>query len=287
MHIFRTIDDIKNYSRTTKQESKSIGLVPTMGALHHGHMRLMTEAIKTCDVTVASIFVNPLQFAPSEDFNIYPRQEAQDINLLTDCGVDAVFIPNPETFYSPNFTTYVEVNSLSKNLCGKLRPTHFRGVATVILKLLHIVMPDTLFLGQKDTQQARIITQMLADLSMDTGLCMLPIVRETDGLAASSRNAMLSPVERTEACRLFHALNHASEAIRQGETQATTLQMMIASDLKKSAMIYVDYIAIVDYETLQPIETVGDNTLIAVAAFVGKTRLIDNTLLSFQENRKI
>ncbi len=278
MKIIRTIKEMKDFSSAVHKDGKSIGFVPTMGYLHEGHLSLVRAAKRDSDVVVASIFVNPTQFAPNEDLDKYPRDERGDCEKLEKEGVAAVFIPTAEEMYPEGFQTYVEVTELTKNLCGRFRPTHFRGVATVVLKLFNIVRPDNAYFGKKDYQQFRVLERMSRDLNLDVKIIPCPIVREKDGLAMSSRNKYLTPEERKEATIIHRAIENGKEMILSGERDASKvineMENMIrsAKTLKK-----IDYVSIVDMYTLEDVSYIQDNVLIAVAAYFGIARLIDNT----------
>ncbi|MEP6636543.1 MAG: pantoate--beta-alanine ligase [Acidobacteriota bacterium] len=264
-----------------REQDRTIGLVPTMGALHEGHLSLVREARRMCDVVVVSVFVNPTQFGPGEDFERYPRDLTKDTALLTDYNVDYIFAPSSEEMYPKDFSTYVNVGGLSKLLEGETRPGHFRGVATVLAILLNTVRPDFAFFGQKDAQQAVIIKRMVKDLAFDTEVIVLPTVREDSGLAISSRNVYLSPEEQASAAVIHRALLQAKETYKKGERHAAKLAELVRSMIETEQRLRLDYVSVVDAETLEKLDKLDDRPiLIAVAAYVGKTRLIDNTLLN-------
>jgi pantoate--beta-alanine ligase len=264
-----------------RDQDRSIGLVPTMGALHEGHLSLVREARRMCDVVVVSVFVNPTQFGPSEDYEHYPRDLTKDTALLTDYNVDYIFAPAPEEIYPKDFSTYVNVGGLSKLLEGETRPGHFRGVATVVAILFNTVRPDFAFFGQKDAQQALIIKRMVRDLAFDTEIVVLPTVREDSGLAISSRNLYLDPEEKESASVIHRALKQAKETFRKGERHVSKLAEIVRTNIESEPRVRVDYVSVVDAETLEKVDKLDDRpTLIAVAAYVGKTRLIDNTVLN-------
>lgn len=264
-----------------RDQDRSIGLVPTMGALHEGHLSLVREARRMCDVVVVSVFVNPTQFGPSEDFEHYPRDLTKDAALLTDYNVDYIFAPPLEEIYPKDFSTYVNVGGLSKLLEGETRPGHFRGVATVVSILFNTIRPDFAFFGQKDAQQAVIIKRMVRDLAFDTEIVVLPTVREDSGLAISSRNLYLDAEEQEAASVIHRALKQAKEAYKKGEHHAGKLADAVRKTVETEPRVRLDYVSIVDAETLEKIERLDERPiLIAVAAYVGKTRLIDNTLLN-------
>ena len=264
-----------------REQDRTVGLVPTMGALHEGHLSLVREARRMCDVVVVSVFVNPTQFGPGEDFEHYPRDLTKDTALLTDYNVDYIFAPPIEEIYPKGFSTYVTVEGLSEQLEGASRPGHFRGVATVVTILLNTVRPDFAFFGQKDAQQALVLKRMVKDLAFDTEIVLLPIVREDSGLAISSRNSYLSPDEQTSAAVIHRALVQAKNTFKQGERSANKIVDVIRSTVESEPRARLDYVSITDAETLEPIERIDERpTLVAVAAYIGKTRLIDNTILN-------
>jgi pantoate--beta-alanine ligase len=264
-----------------RDQDKTIGLVPTMGALHEGHLSLVREARRMCDVVVVSVFVNPTQFGPSEDYEHYPRNLTKDTALLTDYNVDYIFAPNPEEIYPKDFSTYVNVGGLSKLLEGETRPGHFRGVATIVAILLNTVRPDFAFFGQKDAQQALIIRRMVRDLAFDTEIVVLPTVREDSGLAISSRNLYLDDDEKESAAVIHRALKQAKEAFKKGERHAAKLADIARAAIETEPRVRVDYVSVVDADTLEKVDKIDERQiLIAVAAYVGKTRLIDNTILN-------
>lgn len=264
-----------------REQDRTIGLVPTMGALHEGHLSLVREARRMCDVVVVSVFVNPTQFGPSEDFEHYPRNLTKDTALLTDYNVDYIFAPAAEEIYPRDFSTYVNVGGLSKLLEGEKRPGHFRGVATVVTILLNTVRPDFAFFGQKDAQQALIIKRMVRDLAFDTEIVILPTVREDSGLAISSRNLYLGPEEQQSAAVIHRGLMQAKEVYKKGERHAAKLADIVRTTIETEPRVRVDYVSVVDGETLDKIDKVDERPiLIAVAAYVGKTRLIDNIVLN-------
>ena len=264
-----------------RDQDRTIGLVPTMGALHEGHLSLVREARRMCDVVVVSVFVNPAQFGPTEDYERYPRDLTKDTALLTDYNVDYIFAPAAEEIYPKDFSTYVNVSGLSKPLEGETRPGHFRGVATVVAILLNTVRPDFAFFGQKDAQQAVIIKRMVKDLAFDTEIVVLPTVREDSGLAISSRNLYLKPEEQESASVIHRGLMKAKEVYKKGERHSAKLEELVRTTIETEPRVRVDYVSIVDAETLEKLDKVDERpTLIAVAAYVGKTRLIDNTMLN-------
>jgi pantoate--beta-alanine ligase len=264
-----------------REQDRTIGLVPTMGALHEGHLSLVREARRMCDVVVVSVFVNPTQFGPSEDYEHYPRDLTKDTAVLTDYNVDYIFAPSAEEMYPKDFSTYVNVSGLSKPLEGETRPGHFRGVATVVSILLNTVRPDFAFFGQKDAQQAVIIKRMVKDLAFDTEIVVLPTVREDSGLAISSRNLYLSAEEQQAASVIHRGLRKAKEVFKKGERHADKLEEIVRTTIESEPRVRVDYVSVVDAETLEKLDKIDERPfLIAVAAYVGKTRLIDNTMLN-------
>lgn len=267
--------------KVRREQDRTIGLVPTMGSLHDGHLSLVREARRMCDVVVVSVFVNPTQFGPSEDFEHYPRDLTKDTALLTDYNVNYIFAPATDEMYPKGFSTYVNVSGLSKPLEGETRPGHFRGVATVVAILLNTVRPDFAFFGQKDAQQSVIIKRMVKDLAFDTEIVVLPTVREEAGLAISSRNLYLSAEERQSASVIHRGLAKAEELFNKGERHGDRLEQMVRTTIESEPGVRVDYVSVVDAETLEKLDKLDERPiLIAVAAFVGKTRLIDNTVLN-------
>jgi len=264
-----------------REQERTIGLVPTMGALHEGHLSLVREARRMCDVVVVSVFVNPTQFGPTEDFEHYPRDLTRDTALLTDYNVDYIFAPTGEEMYPRGFCTYVNVGGLSKLLEGDSRPGHFRGVATVVSILLNTVRPDFAFFGQKDAQQSVIIKRMVRDLAFDTEIVVLPTVREDSGLAISSRNLYLTDQERESAAVIHRALAKAKESFKKGERHAAKLAEIVRTTIETEPHARLDYVSIVDAETLETLEKIDERpVLIAIAAYIGKTRLIDNMVVN-------
>ncbi len=263
-----------------REENQTIGFVPTMGALHEGHLSLIHEARAMCDVVVVSVFVNPAQFGPAEDFNSYPRDLTRDAALLAEYNVDYVFAPTVEEIYPPDFSTYVTVEGLSNKLEGAARPEHFRGVTTVVAILLNVIKPDFAFLGQKDAQQAILIKRMVRDLSFSAEIVVVPIVREESGLAMSSRNTYLSDEQRKAAAVLHRALTKAREAFEAGEHSGARLIEIVRQTIEKEPLARIDYISVNDAESLAKLDKIEDRpALVSLAAFIGNTRLIDNLVL--------
>lgn len=281
--LLNSISDVKNTIKQWKQQGLTVGLVPTMGALHAGHASLIKKSTEKCDKTVVSVFVNPIQFGPSEDYDKYPRTIDNDKKLCDEAGVDIVFAPPPKEMYGENMLSNNELTfvcppyNIVDCLCGKSRPGHFDGVATVVTKLFNIVTPDYAFFGLKDAQQLFIIKKMVKDLNMNLEIIPCPIVRESDGLALSSRNRYLSEAERTSALTISKGLREAETLYKQGITDAKKLFDTIIYNIDKN--IEVEYIEFRDYDTFEKKETVSKNTLIAIAVRAGKTRLIDNIIL--------
>ncbi len=263
-------------ARQARAESRIIGLVPTMGALHQGHTSLIARAKLECSPLVASIFVNPKQFGPNEDFAKYPRTFESDSERLKQAGVDVLFAPEAAEIYPKDFSTYVHVDGLSERLEGRSRPGHFRGVTTVVMKLLQIVQPHFAYFGRKDAQQARLIAQMARDLNLDSEIVVCPIVREPDGLALSSRNVYLNPEERKAATVLYRALEAAKKELEAGVRDALHLQTSLQRKLDSERLAAVDYVEIVDAESFEPVVRIGKACYVLLAVFIGKTRLIDN-----------
>jgi pantoate--beta-alanine ligase len=279
MEIVRTVSWMKQIGRAARHEDRLLGFVPTMGALHKGHASLIQAAKAQCSPVVVSIFVNPKQFGPSEDFQKYPRTLESDRALLESLGVDYLFAPPVEEIYPQGFRTLVNVEGLSNRLEGRSRPGHFQGVATVVLKLFEIVQPRFAYFGRKDAQQCRIIQQMATDLNLDTEVVVSPIVREPDGLALSSRNAYLSPDDRRAATALFRALEALKAEIAAGQRDAAHLIVAVRRVLDSEPGVKTDYVEIVDAESLEPVTLLRNRSLVLIAARVGKTRLIDNALI--------
>jgi len=280
MEVFTTIAGVREFVRSHRRGGRTIGFVPTMGALHEGHLSLMRRARDECDVVVISIFVNPTQFGPGEDFERYPRDLEGDCQKAEAVGVDAVFAPSAAEMYPDGFATFVEQEGHTVScLEGRFRPGHFRGVLTVCLKLFNIVQPDRAYFGQKDYQQALVVRRMVRDLDVPMELVVCPTVREPDGLAMSSRNAYLSRSERAQALSLSRGLRAAQEALRAGERDPRKLEEIVRSQIEGAGPCVVDYVVVADAETLAPVEVVDRRCVAAVAVRIGGTRLIDNCLL--------
>jgi pantoate--beta-alanine ligase len=279
MRIITSLRQMKAASARLKAAGRTIGFVPTMGSLHQGHLSLVRASKVSTDATVVSIFVNPTQFGPAEDLAKYPRDLKRDIQLLRREKVDILFCPREAEMYPPGYKTFVEVHDLQSKMCGRSRPTHFRGVSTVVLKLFHIVGPDKAFFGQKDAQQAVIIRRMVRDLNLDVKVEVRPIVRDSEGLALSSRNAYLSPAERKAALVLTKSLKEARILVEQGERKTAVLIERIRSRLQTEPLAREDYVVVVDTQEMEPLSLIKDRALIALAVFLGRTRLIDNVMV--------
>ena len=278
--VCTTIDEMRSASRAVLHDGKRLGFVPTMGALHEGHLSLVRAARATCDVVAASIFVNPTQFGPNEDLAKYPRSFERDRELLENEGVDLLFAPSVEEMYPAGAVTWVTVEELSGKLDGRSRPGHFRGVTTVVSKLFHVIEPDVAFFGQKDAAQVAIIRRMVRDLNLPVEIAVCPIVREPDGLAMSSRNAYLDPQQRKQALVLHRSLLQAKKLVDEGERRAAKLIAVAREEFSREPAVRLDYFEIVDAGSLDPVEELSRGALAAVAAYVGPTRLIDNLSLA-------
>jgi len=281
MQIFRTAVELRRWSRNARLESGNIvGLVPTMGALHAGHASLIRAAASSCNHVAVSIFVNPTQFGPKEDYARYPRAFDSDCALAATSGATAIYAPAVEDLYPPGASTFVDVEQLSNRLDGLSRPGHFRGVATVVTKLLIAAEADRAYFGQKDAAQVSLIRRMVTDLRIGTEIVVCPIVRDADGMALSSRNAYLSPTERTQALLLSRAIRQIESLVSSGERDANALINTARDIFQSEPAVRIDYIECVNWSTLEPVKVATSGTLFAVAAYVGTTRLIDNTILS-------
>lgn len=278
MLIFRTPGELQQWALAQRARNVKVGLVPTMGYLHEGHLSLIAEARKRADAVVVSIFVNPVQFGPNEDFEKYPRDEARDLARCEEAGATAVFLPTPAVMYAPDASVFVVEERLGQGLCGARRPGHFRGVCTVVAKLFNLALPDVAVFGQKDYQQAAIIKRMVRDLNFPIEIVVAPIVREADGLAKSSRNVYLSAEERQNALGLSRALALAAVEVAKGPCESQALRQKMVRLLEQSAL-RVDYVELVDAEQLTPVAEAVPGTVALIAAFCGKTRLIDNRIL--------
>ncbi|HAA89808.1 MAG: Pantothenate synthetase [Thermoanaerobacterales bacterium 50_218] len=283
MEVIREVRRMQEIALGLQRTGKTIGFVPTMGYLHEGHLSLVRAARKDCDLVVVSIFVNPLQFGPREDFATYPRDLERDLRLAEAEGVDYVFVPSVEEMYPQGFSTYVEVTGeLTEKMCGRSRPGHFRGVTTVVMKLFQIVQPTKAYFGQKDAQQALVIRRMVQDLNVPVEVITCPIVREEDGLAMSSRNVYLNPEERKQALALPQALNAGKELVEKGERDPQKVRERILEVLQNSPGVRVDYVEVCNGENLADLEKLKGPVLLAAAVWVGKARLIDNIYLEVE-----
>jgi pantoate--beta-alanine ligase len=284
MIVVKKITEMKAAVKKAKARNRTIGFVPTMGFLHEGHLSLVRGSRKSADVTIVSIFVNPLQFGPKEDFKQYPRDVEKDSQLLERERVDYLFIPDEREMYPEGYKTAVEVADLQDKLCGRSRPGHFKGVSTVVLKLFNIVQPDLAFFGQKDAQQAIILQKMVEDLNLNVGIRVLPIVRDRDGLALSSRNTYLDEKERRAALVLIKSLKEANLMFEKGERKAAAICDRMKNIIMQEPLARIDYVEIVDLEELNPVNSIDQDVLLAEAVYIGKTRLIDNIILEAKVN---
>jgi len=279
MKVYKGIKLLRMDIAGLKKRNRSIGFVPTMGYLHEGHLSLIRKAKKNTDCVVVSIFVNPIQFGPKEDLMQYPRDLKRDLWLCKTTGVDFVFIPERKSMYTPGFSSYVNVEGFNGALCDTSRPGHFKGVTTVVMKLFNIVTPDTVYFGQKDAQQAIVIKKMVKDLDLDIVIKVMPIVREKDGLAMSSRNRYLNPKERMEALSLYKSLRLAKDLHKKGEENSKKIIRTMRCVINRNKHAKIDYVSIVDTETLKSVKRISKKALVGVAVKIGKTRLIDNMIL--------
>lgn len=277
--IVKTIEEVRAQVKAWRAEGLTVGLVPTMGYLHEGHQSLIARSVAENDRTVVSDFVNPIQFGPTEDLATYPRDIERDAALCESTGANLIFHPEADEMYAPDFCTYVDMDHLTKGLCGKTRPIHFRGVCTVVSKLFHIVQPDRAYFGQKDAQQLAVIRRMVRDLNMPLTIVGCPIIREEDGLAKSSRNTYLSAEERKAALCLSRGLNKGKAAVEAGETDAEKVKAIITAEIEAEPLSRIDYVEIVDWNNLEPVSSIEGSILAAVAVYIGKTRLIDNFII--------
>jgi len=277
--IIHTIEEMSNFSKKTHLKAQTIGFVPTMGALHEGHLSLIRQARKENDIVVVSIFVNPIQFGQKEDYRRYPRNLKLDAQACRKEDVDIIFCPDREEMYPANYKTYVTVRDLSDVLCGQFRPGHFQGVATVVAKLFHIINPDIAYFGQKDAQQSIIIKKMVEDLKFAVKIKIIPTIREKDGLALSSRNAYLHKGQRRDALVLYQALTLAKNLIRQGKIDSSEVIGKMKELINKKKSANIQYVAIVDPKDLLPVDKIRDKVLVALSVWIGKTRLIDNIII--------
>ena len=281
--VVKTVEEVRSYVKTAKREGKTVGFVPTMGFLHEGHKSLIVRAAKENDFVVVSDFVNPTQFGPNEDFEAYPRDIEKDAELCESAGADIIFNPEASEMYDNALTT-VTVDKITKVLCGASRPGHFAGVATVVSKLFNIVAPDRAYFGEKDAQQLMVIKKMVKDLNFDIEIIGCPIIREEDGLAKSSRNTYLNSEERQAALCLSRSLKLGKELIANGETSADVVKSAIRAEIEKEPLSRIDYVEIVDLDTLEQAKRTDTGILTAIAVYIGKTRLIDNFIIEKVEN---
>jgi len=277
--MISSISEMKEVSQSIQKQNLTIGLVPTMGCLHEGHLSLIKRSLESCDKTVVSIFVNPTQFGPNEDLDSYPRPLESDIEKLDEMGVDILFHPSKEEMYPTGYKTFVEIKNITEQLCGKSRPDLFQGVATIVLKLFNIIQPQNAFFGEKDWQQLAVIENLVKDLNLDVAIIRVPLVRESDGLAMSSRNRYLSVQERQSALSLSRTLQKAQDQIRQGITSAKTINNLIQKRLLETEGAKIDYISICDPVNFKEKEQIRGRTLIALAVKIGPSRLIDNCII--------
>lgn len=278
MKIVGTIQEVREQVNEWKKQGLSVGLVPTMGYLHEGHKSLIDASVAGNDRTVVSVFVNPMQFGVGEDLESYPRDMQRDAALCESAGADLIFHPEPPEMYPQDFSSFVDMSTLTGGLCGKTRPIHFRGVCTVVSKLFNIVTPDRAYFGQKDAQQLAVIRHMVSDLSYGIEIVGCPIIREEDGLAKSSRNTYLNPQERQAALCLSRSLRQAKALLEGGETSASAVVDSIRTEIGKEPLARIDYVEVVDWKKLEPVETIDGAVLVAMAVYIGKTRLIDNII---------
>ncbi len=279
MKVVHTINETREIIKNWRKEGLTVGLVPTMGFLHEGHKSLITRAVKENDRVVVSVFVNPIQFGANEDLSVYPRDIDKDFALCQDAGADFIFNPSPEEMYFDNFSTYVDAGDVTKELCGKSRPIHFRGVCTVVTKLLNIVKPDRAYFGQKDAQQLAIVKRMVRDLNVDVEIIGCPIIREEDGLAKSSRNVYLNPEERKAAVILHKALTKGEEMVKAGEKEPSVIIKAVSDIINTEKLAKIDYVDVVSFPEIEHIAKIDRPALVAVAVYIGKTRLIDNFIV--------
>lgn len=284
MKLVTTIAEVRQTVKAWKKEGLTVGLVPTMGYLHEGHQSLMANAKKENDRVIVTIFVNPIQFGPSEDLDSYPRDLDNDKAACQQMGVDLIFCPQVNEMYQPNFDSFVDVNGLTQALCGKKRPGHFKGVCTIVSKLFNITQPDRAYFGQKDAQQLAVIRRMVSDLNFDIQIVGCPIIRESDGLAKSSRNSYLSSQARKAAICLYQSIESAQLMIKKGEKSVGKIVETMQYIIEKQSLAKIDYIEFVDLQTLKPVEKLDQDSLCALAVYLGSTRLIDNFI--YHQNNK-
>lgn len=279
MKIVETIAEVREQVRAWRKEGLSVGLVPTMGYLHEGHQSLIDRAVADNDRVVVSVFVNPMQFGVGEDLESYPRDMDRDAAICEKAGASLIFHPEPSEMYPEDFSSFVDMNTLTGGLCGKSRPIHFRGVCTVVSKLFNIVTPDRAYFGQKDAQQLAVIRHMVSDLSYGIEIVGCPIIREEDGLAKSSRNTYLNPEERQAALVLSRSLTAGKKILENGETSVATIRQEITRQIEAEPLAKIDYVEVVDWRNLEPVDVIDGPVLVAIAVYIGKTRLIDNFIM--------
>ena len=280
MKVVKTIKEVREIVSSWRRDGLTVGLVPTMGYLHEGHQSLISKSVSENDRTVVSVFVNPIQFGPNEDLEAYPRDLKRDMEAVEAVGGDLIFNPEPAEMYPSHFTSFIDTTETTELLCGAVRPVHFRGVCTVVGKLFNIVTPDRAYFGQKDAQQLATIRRFVRDLNFGLDIVPCPIVREADGLAKSSRNTYLSPAERKAALILSKSLALGKKAVDEGERDASKVVSIITESLQTEPLARIDYVEVVDFENIQRVETISGETLVAIAVYIGKTRLIDNFIVN-------
>ena len=280
MKVVKTIKELHEIVSSWRRDGLTVGLVPTMGYLHEGHQSLISKSVSENDRTVVSVFVNPIQFGPNEDLEAYPRDLKRDMEAVEAVGGDLIFNPEPAEMYPSHFTSFIDTTETTELLCGAVRPVHFRGVCTVVGKLFNIVTPDRAYFGQKDAQQLATIRRFVRDLNFGLEIVPCPIVREADGLAKSSRNTYLSPAERKAALILSKSLALGKKAVDEGERDASKVVSIITESLQTEPLARIDYVEVVDFENIQRVETISGETLVAIAVYIGKTRLIDNFIVN-------
>lgn len=280
MKVVKTVKEVREIVAEWRKAGKTVGLVPTMGYLHEGHESLIVKSVSQNDCTVVSVFVNPIQFGPTEDLEAYPRDLNRDMALVERAGGDLIFNPEPEEMYPGHFTSFIDTTETTELLCGAVRPIHFRGVCTVVGKLFNIVCPDKAYFGQKDAQQLATIKRFVRDLNFPIEIVPCPIIREEDGLAKSSRNTYLNAEERQAALILSKSLNLGKAAIENGEKEAKNIINIIKTNLETEPLARIDYVEVVDFENIQRVEKIEGETLVAIAVYIGKTRLIDNFIVN-------
>ncbi|MDO4209945.1 MAG: pantoate--beta-alanine ligase [bacterium] len=280
MKVVKTIKEVREIVSSWRRDGLTVGLVPTMGYLHEGHQSLISKSVTENDRTVVSVFVNPIQFGPNEDLEAYPRDLKRDMEAVEAVGGDLIFNPEPAEMYPSHFTSFIDTTETTELLCGAVRPVHFRGVCTVVGKLFNIVTPDRAYFGQKDAQQLATIRRFVRDLNFGLEIVPCPIVREADGLAKSSRNTYLSPAERKAALILSKSLALGKKAVDEGERDASKVVSIITESLQTEPLARIDYVEVVDFENIQRVETISGETLVAIAVYIGKTRLIDNFIVN-------